>query len=793
MLVALIAVLGGAVLAAAAGARRTDTAMPRFVAHTNNRGVNMSSVVPGVERLPEVRAMDVLAGEPLLRVLPDGQVDSHFPLPVASVNGRILYRAVGVALRAGRLPRPDRPDEALATIQAAREDHIHVGDRVVLRDMSGILTRQKLFVPSRVAVTAGIPVQFTIVGVGVDYTDVAAASARAQGGQGAFGTIYLTPAYAAAHGGTATALYSGAGLELMPGTDLARLRTEIDALGARIGPSSSNYDFSSLELETAAIQRAIRPDVTALALFALLVGLAGLLLLGQVLARQTWSDAADFPVLRALGVTRSQFVLAASLFSALVAVAGGVLAAVIAVLSSPLTPVGPARVAEPHLGIAVNVAVLGLGLAVVVSGLSAQVALAAWQATSPARTDTSSVPRWSRVAEAARRAGMTAPATTGLGLALEPGRGASAIPLRSTLTGTTLAIAALVMAVTFNGDMARLNGTPARYGWSWDLAVDGGYVPLPAVPVSTALARVPAVAAWAGGNYGSVIAAGQLIPAVGLDQVRGSVFPSLLAGHPPDNAGEIVFGQSTLRSIGGHLGSSVAVQVGNGRQRLQIAGTAVFPDFERGGFAATDLGVGAATTVALIHPAGIPPGATYSFLLVRFRPGTNPTIGARDVQQALGPVCAHGTCSLFADRKPNEVNSYRQVSWTPLMLAAILGLLGVLALGHALISLVGRRRRDLAILKTLGFTRGQLGAVVAWQSTALVVIAFAVGLPLGAVGGRWLWHVFANQLGVASDSLLPVVAIVSAAPIGLVVGNLVASVPAWRASRIQPGRVLRAE
>ena len=46
---------------------------------------------------------------------------------------------------------------------------------------------------------------------------------------------------------------------------------------------------------------------------------------------------------------------------------------------------------------------------------------------------------------------------------------------------------------------------------------------------------------------------------------------------------------------------------------------------------------------------------------------------------------------------------------------------------------VRRRRRDLALLKTLGFTRRQLAATVAWQASIAVALGVIVGVPLGIV------------------------------------------------------------
>ncbi len=79
------------------------------------------------------------------------------------------------------------------------------------------------------------------------------------------------------------------------------------------------------------------------------------------------------------------------------------------------------------------------------------------------------------------------------------------------------------------------------------------------------------------------------------------------------------------------------------------------------------------------------------------------------------------------------------------------GLLALAALGtlvHTLVMSIRRRRRDLAVLKTLGFVRRQVSATVAWQATTLAGIALVIGLPVGAVVGRWAWTIFANAIGV---------------------------------------------
>ena len=54
-------------------------------------------------------------------------------------------------------------------------------------------------------------------------------------------------------------------------------------------------------------------------------------------------------------------------------------------------------------------------------------------------------------------------------MALEPGRGAAAVPVRSAILGATLAIAALVASLMFWTSLSHLLETPRLSGYTWDL------------------------------------------------------------------------------------------------------------------------------------------------------------------------------------------------------------------------------------------------------------------------------------------------------------------------------------
>ena len=66
--------------------------------------------------------------------------------------------------------------------------------------------------------------------------------------------------------------------------------------------------------------------------------------------------------------------------------------------------------------------------------------------------------------------------------------------------------------------------------------------------------------------------------------------------------------------------------------------------------------------------------------------------------------------SVVSVQRPAEIVNYRSMGSTPALLGAALAVGAVSALALTLIASVRRRRRDLALLKTLGFTRRQLAA-----------------------------------------------------------------------------------
>jgi ABC-type antimicrobial peptide transport system permease subunit len=141
----------------------------------------------------------------------------------------------------------------------------------------------------------------------------------------------------------------------------------------------------------------------------------------------------------------------------------------------------------------------------------------------------------------------------------------------------------------------------------------------------------------------------------------------------------------------------------------------------------------------------------------------------------------------------SAVINTEQMGGQPLALGIGLAAAAVLSLALTVLSLVRRRRHELALLKIIGMTRGQIRAVIAWQTTLTLLIAVVVGGPLGVVGGRLAWRAFAGSLGVAPIVEVPLAVVVVGLVVLVLAGDLLAALPAAVAARTRAAVELRAE
>jgi hypothetical protein len=316
------------------------------------------------------------------------------------------------------------------------------------------------------------------------------------------------------------------------------------------------------------------------------------------------------------------------------------------------------------------------------------------------------------------------------------------------------------------------------------------------------------VAAWSSFGFSQLMIDGRVVPALGLQRNRGSVQPPTTSGQPVSGNGQIELGAVTLRQLGRQIGGTVLVGSRPYRRLLTIVGTVTLPSFGVAVSQHVSLGQGAMLSEqSLLATQGLAgsgpqsPGqlsqAAPSAVAIDLVPGTSAAQRARLVHvitSANPDGTPGGTYQLRLDRaRPAAILNSAQMGSQPLALALGLAAAAVLSLALTVLASVRRRRRELALLKTLGMTRRQVRAIVGWQTTLTLAVAIAVGVPLGIAAGRWAWQSFAGSLGMAPDTVVPVLLLAAGCAALIVAGNLLASVPAAIAARTPAAGTLRTE
>ena len=784
----LAAVAGGLLVAMAAASRRTATAFDRFLASANAADVYVATGIAfgektldldRVARLPQVAASErrlLLAyiarsrtGRSLYNQGP-GSLEVQVPS-----DGRRVATVDRPKLLQGRLPDPSRPNEALADSRSIRYMGLELGDATTMRFAS----RRAVWGDEPWRLTSdprktnvGPLVRVRIVGVAAHWkSDVDA------------GYLHLTPAFYRAYGGRRLGSWMEESLIRLEGgqTDLPEFKAALDRLAG-----TSNYGLFEPSASLPRVQRSIDLQAQALLLLTAFGAAAGLLLVGQALVRQAQLEAAAHPTLRALGMTRAQLVALGTVRAAIIALPAAVLSALLAFLLSPLAPVGRARELEPDPGFDLQAPVLGVGAGAVFATILVIGALGtAWAARAARAGSTPAAPggveRTSSVASALAKAAWPPPVAAGVRMALGRGARRPAVPVRATLVNSILAVGVSAAALMFAASLQHLLDTPRLYGQTWDYETGfGGFGGGPPIDPRTLrrVSRDPAVSEVAVGTVGPVEIGGRDAGARAFDDVKGSSAPAVLDGRSPRAPGEVFLGGKTLDALHLGIGEHVAVRSGGHTVRLRIVGTGVLPSSKW-----NKLSDGALFSFRDLKR--IRPEATAGVLQAHLAPGADRAAALRRLTVAFdGPSIAV---------RPTDVGDFGGVEALPLLIVAVFAGAAAAALAHALVTSVRRRRRELAILKTLGFTRAQVAAAVAWQATTVAAVGLLIGLPLGLGIGRFAWNVFAEDLGVVPAPITPIGLTALVLPATILLANLIAALPAQTAARTQPALVLRAE
>jgi ABC-type lipoprotein release transport system permease subunit len=576
-------------------------------------------------------------------------------------------------------------------------------------------------------------------------------------------------------------------------------QNQVESELAKALPKGLPYDFNGVNQIEATAEQTLRPESIALGVFGLIAALAMLVIAGQVISRRLRFNASDLTVIRALGATSTTTVVDGLLGIVLSILAGSVAAGLVAIALSPLGLIGPIRPFLPD-GISVDWTIIALGVVIALATLVALAALVALR-VAPRRSSRPQLVakvRGSSTARAAANASLPVSAVTGIRLALEPGTGSNTAPVRSAILGTVFALMIVTSTITFGASLHTLVAKPSLYGWNFTYEMNGGggLGDIPSAGAAKLLGRDPYVATWSGIYFGLLKIDGQNVPVMGATP-HAKVSPPVLTGHGFEDLNQIVLGTATLKQLHKHVGDSVAVSSGATTTTLRIVGTATLPTIGVGGSTHLEMGSGAILSYELI-PASqrnlfdVPPGP--NAILVRVKRDANRGAALRSLSAILVKLGGNNNgAQAQSVQRPAQIINYGSLGSTPVVLGAALALGAVVAMGLTLITSVRRRRRELALLKILGFTRRQVAAAISWQSSVATAIGTAVGVPLGIVLGRYLWDLFAHEIYAVPSPDVPIWSVLFVIAGALVLANVVAAIPGRVAARTPTALLLRAE
>lgn len=762
ILVVLIGLGGAVTLAVAAGARRTASANDAILKATNASdistsagSVDLAAFERAIETVPDVTAVELWIGF-------RGRAEGIDPAAILNVLGfrndpPTVDRPI---LTAGRLPTG--PDEAFLNKAAAARSGLRVGSRLqlVLADASQTDFR---------------PVEVAIVGIGLLPEEVIQDELTTNAG------VWLSAAFTERH----LDRYEFVIARLTLGRG--------DIAPAAAGLLRSDLVVEELRSEDRArVQRALQPLLWALAGLAALAGAATVLVATQALGRTLRRRRADDQSLAAMGCTTRQLVAADVVYAVSVATCGIILAVGVAVAASPLFPLGPPRRVDAIGGVDADLIALGAGSLALVVAILVAVAVGSWRRRTRPGT-----------ASPGRAPGLLgARPATATGLRLVTGRRGTP----SMTAGVGAGLAAVIATLTFTGSLDHLVGDPTLSGMGWDVIAREGNTVVDVLPVRDAVADDPSVLRFSGIGYIDGDVNGVNTPLAQVRPLRGDPWPPISAGRAPTSPSEALVGAATMRALRLRIGDEVNVLLTpsfndlvsedapvppQGRGTLTIVGSAVSPAIGVSGYDAPRLDVG-----VLLHDGAFEaivslPLHTDAILFDLAPRGS--TASLRDRFPEGLPDKFGSPTEWFTSAQPAEISQAedaRSVIW---LAVAVLALALVATIAHTLLGFVRQRRRDYAVLKALGFTRGQIRTTVLTQSGAVLALALVIALPLGVAAGRWLWTAFAGRIGVVVEPVVPLLLLAACALLSILAVQGAALIPASLARRTPPGRTLHGE
>jgi putative ABC transport system permease protein len=259
----------------------------------------------------------------------------------------------------------------------------------------------------------------------------------------------------------------------------------------------------------------------------------------------------------------------------------------------------------------------------------------------------------------------------------------------------------------------------------------------------------------------------------------------LIAGSPPTTSDDVVMDAATAKSYDFSVSQQVRILGGGlkSAQAFTITGIAQFGTADN---------LAGATLAAFTLPTAqrvVGETGVFNFIDVIAKPGADKAAVQRSIARALPSDAEVVTARTLINEEQTTVSQALSFFNTALLVFALISLfVGAFTIYNTFSIIVGQRTRELALLRVVGASRGQVLRSVLTEAVIVGFVSSAIGVGLGvaaAIGLEALLNGFGTSLPTGPLTFEPRTAIV-----GLAVGTLVTVVsaigPARNAIRIPP-------
>jgi putative ABC transport system permease protein len=259
----------------------------------------------------------------------------------------------------------------------------------------------------------------------------------------------------------------------------------------------------------------------------------------------------------------------------------------------------------------------------------------------------------------------------------------------------------------------------------------------------------------------------------------------VVQGRGPTNKSEIAVESTTLERSKLKVGDRTKALIGNNPESVTVVGEVSF-------------GAGlAGATLVLLDPQTaektFAPDGTVQTITLTATPGVSQEQLRTSVAAVL-PANAEAItgATLNADSKKQFEEGFGFVTTFLLVFAGVSLFVGGFIIANTFSMLVAQRTRELALLRAIGASRGQVLRVVLGEAAVLGVVGSLLGLGTGILLAAGL-KAFFKAIGLDITGGLPVQTrtVVASLLVGILVTLVSAILPAVRASRVAPVAAMR--